>query len=134
MIILVSTAQIKEWLSIMWFLFFFWPYHAACGILVPRPGNWVLSTGPLGKSYISVTSKTHFLPSPTLQLTLIKFVSPQLQISTGQGSPGFLWSDSNRESKLFKCQGTMWTSGPGCRCATVLGVEWRSRSSSSVKA
>ena len=72
--------------------------------------------------------------SPTLQLTLIKFVSPQLQISTGQGFPGFLQSDSNSESKLFKCQGTMWTSGPGCRCVTVLGVECRSKSSSSVKA
>ena len=40
-------------------LFFFWPHHTACGILVPRPGiepappaleAWSLNTGPPGKS------------------------------------------------------------------------------------
>ena len=51
------------------FFFFFLPYHAAGGILVLQPGNWVLSTGPLEKSYVSVTSKTHVLPSPTHSLS-----------------------------------------------------------------
>ena len=47
-----------------WFVWF-WPRHAACGMLVPRPGIAVLTTGPPGKSLslptLNQSPKIYFL-------------------------------------------------------------------------
>ena len=34
------------------FLFFFWPHHVACGILVPEWKSGVLTIGPQGIPYV----------------------------------------------------------------------------------
>ena len=57
--ILLGYISPEELLSQRLYSFFFWPYHMACGILIPqsgiepRPLQWehrVLTTGPAGKS------------------------------------------------------------------------------------
>ena len=59
----VNFCCTAKWFSYTYiYLFFFWPCHTTCGILIPQPGietvplHWkhkVLTTRPPGKPYIS---------------------------------------------------------------------------------